>query len=108
MSTATKTALTTLLRPDGKLAVPEELRRELGIEGGWQCSIEVVDGALVVRPRAAIPDEDLWAYEPETHTHLLAAGRQPIGSGIQLSPDDLRALAEGRVEVEELIARSKA
>ena len=108
MSTATKTVITTLLRPDGDLAVPEELRRELGLEGGWQCSIEVVDGALVVRPLGAIPDEDLWAYEPETHARLLEAMEQPLGSGIQLSARDLRDLVEGRVSVEELIARSEA
>jgi bifunctional DNA-binding transcriptional regulator/antitoxin component of YhaV-PrlF toxin-antitoxin module len=105
MTAATKSATTTLLRPDGRLAVPEEIRRELGLEGGWQCSIEIVNGAIVVRPLGAIPDEDLWAYEPETHARLLEAGRQPIGSGVSASPQDLRDLVEGRVGLEELLAR---
>jgi len=105
MTATLKTATTTLLRPDGDLAVPAEIRRELGLKGGWQCSIEVVDGAIIVRPLGAIPDEDLWAYEPETHARLLEAGRQPIGSGVRASPQDLRDLAEGRVGLDELLAR---
>ncbi len=105
MTATIGTQIKTLLRPDGRLAVPEGIRRELGLEGGWQCSIEIVDGAIVVRPLRAIPDEDLWAYEPETHARLLEAGRQPIGSGFQASPQDLRDLAEGRVGLDELLAR---
>lgn len=105
MTAAIGTKTNTLLRPDGRLNVPEEIRRALGIDGGWQCSIEIVDGAIVVRPLGAIPDEDLWAYEPETHARLLEAGRQPIGSGFQASPQDLRDLVEGRVGLEELLAR---
>lgn len=97
----------TMLWPDGHLDVPDEIRRELGLEGGWACSIEVVHGALVVRPQEAIPDEDLWAYEPETHARLLEAAQQPLESGIRLSPRDLRDLFAGRVGIDELIARSK-
>jgi hypothetical protein len=108
MTATLKTATTTLLRPDGDLPVPEEIRRELGLEGGWQCSIQVVDGAIVVRPLGAIPEEDLWAYEPDTHARLLEAGRQPLDSGINLSERDLRDLFEGHVSVDELIARSKS
>jgi bifunctional DNA-binding transcriptional regulator/antitoxin component of YhaV-PrlF toxin-antitoxin module len=108
MTAATSAATTTLLRPDGDLAVPEELRRVLGLKGGWQCSIEVVNGVLVVRPLGAIPDEDLWAYEPETHAQLLEAAKQPLDSGIRLSPQDLKDLWTGRVDVDELIARSKS
>jgi hypothetical protein len=107
MAATLKTAITTLLWPDGHLDVPEQIRHELGLEGGWQCTIEVVNGALIVRPRTAIPDEDLWAYEPETHARLLEAGRQPVGSGIRASPQDLRDLVEGRVGLDELLARSE-
>jgi antitoxin component of MazEF toxin-antitoxin module len=97
----------TMLWPDGHLDIPEQIRRELGLEGGWACTIEVVDGTLVVRPEEAIPDEDLWAYEPETHARLLEAAQQPMESGIKASPRDLRDLMEGRLSVEELIARAK-
>jgi hypothetical protein len=105
-ATISKTA-TTILWPDGRLDVPEGIRQALGISGGWECSIEIVDGALVVRPLEQIPDDDLWLYEPETYARLIEAGRQPVGSGISLSPDDIRALAERRVTPEELMARSK-
>src|SRR5215208_5994028 len=107
MAATIETATTTLLRPEGLLDVPEAIRRELGLKGGWQCSIEVVDGAIVVRPLGAIPNEDLWAYEPETHARLLEAAKQPLDSGISLSPQDLKDLWAGRVGVDELIARSK-
>ena len=105
MSATIGTQTKTLLWPDGRLDVTEEIRRALGIEGGWQCSIEIVDGAIVVRPLGTIPDEDLWAYEPETHARLLEAGRQPIGSGFHASPQDLKDLVEGRVGLDELLAR---
>jgi hypothetical protein len=105
--TATIRKTTTMLWPDGRLDVPEEIRRELKIEGGWSCSLEVIDGALIVRPRVAIPDEDLWAYEPDTYARLVEAGRQPIGSGVRASPQDLRDLMEGRIGLDELLARSE-
>ena len=72
------------------------------IFSGGQCS------SSVPGLEEAIPDEDLWAYEPETHTRLLEAAQQPLESGIKASPRDLRDLLEGRVSVEELIARSKS
>jgi hypothetical protein len=96
-----------MLWPDGRLEIPEETRQRLRIEGRWQCSLEVVDGARVVRPQVAIPDEDLWAYEPETHARLLEAARQPPDQAVRFSPRDFRDLAERRVTVDELIARSK-
>ena len=106
-ATISKT-VTTMLWPDGRLDVPEEIRVALGISGGWECSIEIVDGALVVRPQEQIPDEDLWLYEPETYARLLEAAQQPLDSGISLSPQDLKDLWAGRVDVDELIARSKS
>src|SRR6266511_5343366 len=94
----------TMLWPDGQLDVPEELLRELGIEGGWQCTIEIADGALVVRPRAAIPDEDLWAYEPETHARLKQAMSRPVEESLHLSEEDLMDLVAGKTTIEELIS----
>jgi hypothetical protein len=59
MSVTVSKTSATMLWPDGHLDIPEEIRQELGIEGGWQCRIEVVNGALTVRPEVAIPAEDL-------------------------------------------------
>ena len=106
MSATTTRTISTMLWPDGRLDVPEELRRELDLQGGWQCQIAIVDGVLMVRPVVAIPDEDLWAYEPETYARLLEADRQPIGSGVPASPQDLQDLLEGRITVDDLMSRS--
>jgi hypothetical protein len=97
----------TMLWPDGRLDVPEEIRQELGISGGWACTIEVVDGALVVRPEEAIPDEDLWAYTPEHRAQLREALAEPPDQALRLSPRDLRDLMERQITVDELRARSK-
>jgi bifunctional DNA-binding transcriptional regulator/antitoxin component of YhaV-PrlF toxin-antitoxin module len=101
------TVTTVVLWPEGRLDVPEEVRRQLGIEGGWRCTLEVVNGALVVRPEVAIPDEDLWAYRPEHLADVRAALAEPPEQALRLSPRDLRDLMERRITVEELRARSK-
>ncbi|HEY7036773.1 MAG TPA: hypothetical protein VH482_35930 [Thermomicrobiales bacterium] len=95
----------TMLWPDGHLDVPAEIRQELGIAGGWACTIEVVDGTLVVRPEEAIPDEDLWAYTPEHLADLREALAEPPDQALRLSPRDLRDLMEQRITVDELRAR---
>jgi len=97
----------TMLWPDGHLDVPEEIRQELGIEGGWACSIEIIDGALVVRPQEAIPGEDLWAYTPEHLANLREALAEPPDQALHLSPRDLRDLMKRRIEADELLARSR-
>jgi hypothetical protein len=102
----TKTA-SAVLWPDGHLDVPAEIRQLLGIEGGWHCDLEVVNGTLVVRPQLAIPDEDLWAYTPEHLVHIREALAEPRDQSLRLSPRDIRNLVEGRTTVEELRARSK-
>jgi hypothetical protein len=107
MTTTIRKRTETMLWPDGHLDVPEEIRQELGIEGGWACSIEVVDGALVVRPQEAIPDEDLWAYTPEHLANLREALAEPRDEALHLSPRDLKDLMERQVTVDELLARSK-
>jgi|SRR5215211_2706358 bifunctional DNA-binding transcriptional regulator/antitoxin component of YhaV-PrlF toxin-antitoxin module len=105
-ATISKTA-TTMLWPDGRLDVPEEIRQALGISGGWECTIEVVDDSLVVRPQEQIPDEDLWAYTPEHLAELREALAEPVENDLRLSPRDLKDLMEGRITVDELQARSK-
>ena len=107
MTATISKATTTMLWPDGRLDVPEEIRQTLGISGGWACSIEIVDGALVVRPKEAIPDEDLWAYTPEHLADVRAALAEPLDQALRLSPQDLRDLMEQRITPDELRARSK-
>jgi antitoxin component of MazEF toxin-antitoxin module len=96
-----------MLWPDGHLDLPADVLRELGVEGGWQCPVEIGNGALVVRPKVAIPDEDLWAYTPEHLADVREARAEPLDQALRLSSRDLMDLMEGRVTVEELRARSK-
>jgi hypothetical protein len=107
MTTTIHKTTTTMLWPDGRLDVPDEILRELGIEGGWECTIGVVDGALVVRPHVAIPDEDLWAYTPQHLEDVRAALVEPLDESLRLSPCDLSDLMEQRITVDELRSRSK-
>ena len=105
-ATISKTA-TTMLWPDGHLDIPEEIHQALGISGGWECTVEIVDGSIVVRPQERIPDEDLWAYTPEHLAHVRAALAEPVDQALRLSPQDLRDLMEQRITPDELRARSK-
>jgi hypothetical protein len=106
MSVTVTQTTTTMLWPDGRLDVPEEIRRQLGIHGGWQCSLEVIDGALVVRPLVDIPDEDLWAYTPEHLAEVREALAEPRDQALRLSAQDLRDVAEGRTSLEDLQSRT--
>ena len=93
-TTATATATYAMLWPDGHLDLPPEMLADLGIEGGWQCTVEVSGDTIIVRCAVAIPDEDLWAYTPE---HL-AAVREALAE----DPATLKQLS--RSELERIIA----
>ena len=50
----------------GRITLPAKARRALGITGDSQLEVAVKDGALELRPSFIVPDEDRWAYTPES------------------------------------------
>ena len=45
----------------GRLTLPAEIRRRLGIRTGSQLEVKVVDNAINLRRATVIPEEDRWA-----------------------------------------------
>jgi len=50
----------------GRVTLPVKARRALGITADTQLEVAVKDGALELRPAFVIPEEDRWAYTPES------------------------------------------
>ena len=48
----------------GKLTMPNEVCRELQLEGETQFIVEYGAERIVLRPAVTIPLEDAWAYKP--------------------------------------------
>jgi hypothetical protein len=107
MATTTATETYAMLWPDGRLDLSMEVLDRLELEGGWQCTVEIVGDAIIVRPVIAVPDEDLWAYTPEHLDEVRQALAEPPEEALRLSPRDLRDLIERRTTVDELRARSE-
>lgn len=57
----------------GRLTLPAEVRRELGLGDETEFEVEVdrEQDALILRPAIVLRREDAWAYTPE-HRELLA------------------------------------
>ena len=58
-----------------QISVPSEARRRLGIEAGDRLSVEIVEGALVLRRRPARASDRLWGlgrglYGPDPVTFV--------------------------------------
>jgi AbrB family looped-hinge helix DNA binding protein len=78
----------------GRMTLPESVRRELGIEGESTLAVAVEDGRMVVRPEPAIPPEDAWAYTPEfIERSKKARAQSAAGEVLQLTESELRKLA---------------
>ena len=55
----------------GRLTLPVEARRQLGIAGGEaQLQVEVSGGKITLQPIVVVPQEDAWAYTPEFRRQL--------------------------------------
>ncbi|MGH8929670.1 MAG: AbrB/MazE/SpoVT family DNA-binding domain-containing protein [Egibacteraceae bacterium] len=56
----------------GRLTVPADARRELGLDDETEFEVEVdrAQDALILRPVMALRREDAWAYTPD-HRELL-------------------------------------
>jgi bifunctional DNA-binding transcriptional regulator/antitoxin component of YhaV-PrlF toxin-antitoxin module len=89
------TATAVAMNAQGRLTVPAEARKALGLVGEAQFEAEVRDDGLLLRPAVLIPREDAWAYTPE-HRAMLARARDDVAHGRvrKLSEDQLRKLAD--------------
>jgi len=67
---------------NGRLTVPADARRLLGIDDETEFEVEVdtENDALVLRPSLLLRREDAWAYTPE-HRELVTAARRDIAEG---------------------------
>jgi antitoxin PrlF len=86
-------AAAVVMNAQGRLTVPAEARRELGLAGEAHFEAEVHDGELLLRPAVLVPREDVWAYTPE-HRALLARAQADAAHG--------RTRAAGESELREL------
>lgn len=66
----------------GRLTLPAEARRRLGLEGETELEIEVDESqdAIILRPAVVLRREDAWAYTPE-HRDLLARAHRDSREG---------------------------
>lgn len=79
---------------DGHVTLPEATLRELGVQADTAFTLEVKNGAVVLRPDFEIPPEDAWAYTSE-HLAGIARARADLAAGRvrHLSEADLDRLA---------------
>jgi antitoxin MazE len=88
----------------GRVTLPAEVRKQLGLEEGARLEVEIRDGMLQLRPVVVIPREDAWAYTSE-HRALLARALDDIRQGRVhggLGEEDLRRRAPaGETPVDE-------
>ncbi|MHB1772060.1 MAG: AbrB/MazE/SpoVT family DNA-binding domain-containing protein [Acidimicrobiales bacterium] len=79
----------------GRLTLPAEARRALGLEGDTEVEVEVDErgDAIILRPAVVLRREDAWAYTPE-HRDLLARahGDSLAGRVRKVSEDELKRL----------------
>jgi AbrB family looped-hinge helix DNA binding protein len=74
----------------GRLTLPAEVRRLLGIGEGSQLEVRVQDRSIELRPTAVVPEEDRWAYTPEALASLKRALSDiKAGYVFQLSEEEL-------------------
>jgi AbrB family looped-hinge helix DNA binding protein len=84
----------------GRVTLPAEIRRQLGLEEGSRLEVEIRDGVLQLRPVVMIPRDDAWAYASE-HRALLARALDDIRQGRvrgNLAEEELSRRAPGEEE----------
>jgi bifunctional DNA-binding transcriptional regulator/antitoxin component of YhaV-PrlF toxin-antitoxin module len=79
----------------GRLTLPAEARKDLGIYGEAQFQVEVIPGGLILREAVTVPVDDAWAYTPEVRD-LVRRSREDAAKGrvVQLSMAELEKLIE--------------
>jgi AbrB family looped-hinge helix DNA binding protein len=82
---------TVSINAQGRMTVPSEIRRELGITGEATVIVETEGGRMIMRPAIVIPAEDAWAFTAE-HQERLASARADVAAGRveRLSESELR------------------
>ena len=85
-----------MISGSGRLTLPTEVRRALGLEGETEMEVEVdaANDAVILRPAVVLRREDAWAYTSE-HRELLVRAHDDSRAGRvrQLDEDQLRELA---------------
>jgi len=80
----------------GRLTLPAEVRRALGLEGETEFEVEVdPDGEeIILRPAVLLRREDAWAYTSE-HRELLSRAHADSHEGRvhQMSEGELKSLS---------------
>ena len=57
---------TITMSPNGRLTLPAEVRRKLGLSGETEFDVEVTDhGSVTLRPVVVLRRDDAWAYTAE-------------------------------------------
>jgi bifunctional DNA-binding transcriptional regulator/antitoxin component of YhaV-PrlF toxin-antitoxin module len=86
-----------VMNESGRLTVPTEARRALGIEGEAEFEIEVDrdQDALILRPAVLLRREDAWAYTVEHRTLLERAHKDSREGRVrEMTEDELSSLAD--------------
>ncbi len=87
---------TVTISGSGRLTLPTEVRRALGLQGETEMEVEIDadNDAVILRPAVVLRREDAWAYTPE-HRDLLARAHDDSKAGRvrKLDEDQLRELA---------------
>ncbi len=88
---------TTVMSKSGRLTLPAEARRRLGLHGETELEVEIDEAgdAIILRPTVVVRRGDAWAYTAE-HRALLARAREDSQAGRvrRFSEDDLARLGE--------------
>ncbi len=87
-------AMSVAMNAQGRITVPADARKALGLTGEAQFQAEIRDEGLLLRPAVLVPREDAWAYTPE-HRKLLGQAREDAARGRirDLDEDDIHDLA---------------
>ena len=82
----------------GRLTLPAEVRRALGLHGETEFEVELDEqqDAIILRPAVVLRREDAWAYTA-AHRDLLARAHADSREGRvrEMSEDELRRLGSG-------------
>ncbi len=74
----------------GRITLPIDTRRRLGLHEGRQLEVVVDGGEIRLRPATVVPAEDAWAYTPEALRSLRRALEHvTAGRVFRSSPEDL-------------------
>ena len=72
---------TVAVNAQGRITLPAEARRSLGLSDGAQLEVRVEENEIRLRPARLVIAEDAWAYTPESLASIrrslaeIAAGR---------------------------------